>query len=94
MAPKPILFSGHAVEQMRARGLGRRDVKFLLAKGEREDRGHGYWARHGYVARRQAAVVYHESATRILVISVWWRLTEAGQEREEARRGRKPPRGY
>jgi hypothetical protein len=76
MSPKRIEYSSHAVQQMRARGITRPDVRWILAQGlpaEAETRrGEQRLAKRGYLDRREAKVVYLENAERIEVVTVMW----------------------
>lgn len=72
MVPKPVVFSIHAREQMKTRGITRQQVRWLIARGVREDRKHGYFLCRGYRQHREAAVLCHEDASRLLVVTVMW----------------------
>jgi hypothetical protein len=57
---------------MKRRGISRDDVKALIARGQRSPSRAGAFEARGYLRRQEAAVIFAENATRILVITVEW----------------------
>jgi len=76
MTPKQIVFSDHATEQMRDREIRRSDIRWLLARGDRqmEPTLHGQqrWSCRGYLGNREAKVVFLEDATTIIIVTIMW----------------------
>lgn len=76
MTNKLIIYRYHAVLRMRQRGFRREDVKWLLAEGlpaEVDDEGKEQRAaRRGYLGKREAKVIYVETALRIEIVTVMW----------------------
>ena len=78
MTYKKIEYSPHAVRRMLERGVGRGDVRWVLARGLRthqhalagRDRR---FSKRGVIAQRELEVVYTEDARRICVITVAWK---------------------
>jgi hypothetical protein len=67
---KQIWYSHHARLMLRARGFTRRDVRWLLAQGVATDLGGNVYDRRGYLRKKEVSLIYHENATRILVITI------------------------
>lgn len=44
----------------------------MLAKGVATDLGDNVFERRGYLGKHEAAVIYHETAARYLIITVEW----------------------
>jgi hypothetical protein len=71
-----IIYGAHVIERMDERGIGRSDVKWLLAEGARQAEGSRagttYWSRRGYPGKQEAKVVYIETATEIILVTAEW----------------------
>jgi hypothetical protein len=76
MTHKRIIYGTHVCERMLERQIGRSDVKWLLAEGVRQVEGARgdttYWSRRGYLGKREAKVVYIETAAEIILVTVVW----------------------
>jgi hypothetical protein len=76
MIPKPIWYTVHARRRMRERHITRRQVRFLIARGDRQPLSTGshgtVWEARAYLGRREASVVVAEDARRYLVITAYW----------------------
>lgn len=83
MNAKRIIYGDHARRSLRARGITRQDVRWLLAKGtltkEVTLRGDQRWGRRGYLGKHEAMVVFVEDATSQTIVSVQW-LGDVGDE--------------
>lgn len=76
MTNKLITYRYHAVLRMRQRGFRREDVRWLLAKGlpaEVDDEGtEQRSARRGHLGKREAKVIFVETALRIEIVTIMW----------------------
>lgn len=72
MTPKRIGYTFHAEERLRGRGIRRPEVRWLIAQGIREPMEAPYHSVRGYLGKQEARLIYTESATDILVITVMW----------------------
>ena len=74
MVPKPIWYTDHARRRMRERGITRQQVRFLIARGDRPLAADDplVWESRAYLGRREASVIFVQSAERYLVITVQW----------------------
>ena len=76
MIAKPIWYTDHARGQMKMRGLTRADVRFLVARGVRKlvpsTSREQVWDARAYLRRREASVIFVESAKRYLIVTVQW----------------------
>lgn len=85
MVHKAILYGDHAVPQMERRGLTRADVKWLLAQGIRTPAptragAAQRWEARGYIGHREAAVIFIETATTVIIVTVEWLDSEYKKE--------------
>jgi hypothetical protein len=73
---KSIWYTEHAKARVRERGISRRDVRYLIARGNRlavsSDSAEQLWRSRAYLGRREASVVFVENAVRYLIITVQW----------------------
>lgn len=77
MTNKLVLYSRHAQRRMRERGIRRPEVRRMLAVGELVEavttgEGDRRFIREAKVRGKRARVVYVESASRIIIITVLW----------------------
>lgn len=77
MTYKRIEFSDHAVLQMQARGIRRREVRLVLAQGRsvpahQASGGARRHAKRHMVGRGEVIVIYLEDAARVLVVTAMW----------------------
>lgn len=77
MTPKQIAYSDHAAIQRAARGIRRNDVRWLLATAPRikADTIVGRdqrWEVRGFPGNRELRVIFIESATTLLLVTVEW----------------------
>lgn len=76
VTPKIIVYSDHAAGRLRERGITRQMVRRLLATGAKGKattvRGAQRWEASGKLGRRIASIIYIESASEILVVTVQW----------------------
>jgi hypothetical protein len=76
VTPKRIIYTGHAVVRLRGRQITRQDVRRLIATGVRSAAptfaGPQRWQCEGQLGRDDAAVIFVEDATTILVLTVYW----------------------
>lgn len=74
MTYKPIIYSRHAAEMIKARRIKRADVRWLITSGIRSKaptyRGEQRWKAVGTVMRRELGVVFIERANDILLVTV------------------------
>ena len=74
MSDTQIGYGKHALQRRRKRGISRRDVRWLLARGTREPTvthgGPQRWLSLGTIDSRRLGVVFVESATTIHVVTV------------------------
>ena len=74
MTHKRIILSAHALARMRERGIARRDIRWLLARGTREPAvtfgGAQRWLVRGTIEARPLGVIFVESVTVIHVVTV------------------------
>jgi hypothetical protein len=69
---KPIRFSPHAEEQLRARRITRQQARTIIATGTRSPSFRGRVLIVGRIGRRPAAAVVRETAAEIRVVTVYW----------------------
>ena len=83
MIGKRVEYTVHARKRLRERGIRRQQVRWLLAKGDREkartDAGAQRWLVRGYLGRHEAAVIFVEDAERYRIITVVW-IGDRGEE--------------
>ena len=77
MPAKTIVYSRHATVRMTERGIRRKDVRWLLARGTRveartESGDEQRWMVEGYLGNGNARVVFVERTNEIRVITVMW----------------------
>lgn len=76
MTPKQIIYSDHAERRLRTRRITRQEVRRLLATGARTMAptvsGAQRWQCAGKLGYDDAAVIFIEDATTILVVTVMW----------------------
>ena len=76
MIAKAVWLTHHARVRMHERGIRRRDIRFVLARGNRQvvtpSESADVCESRAYLGRREAAVLFVENAWRYLVITVKW----------------------
>jgi hypothetical protein len=79
MTPKQIIYTAHAKQRLKGRNIRRQEIRWLLARGIREPMELPYHAIRGHVGKDEIRVIYTESSTDILVVTVMW-ITKRHQE--------------